>query len=47
MGQLTKEGSVHALPQTEWMSFSTIPSSSTYGIEEEQFSRASTEFGQL
>ncbi len=47
MGQPTKEGSLHALTQIEWMSFSTIPSYSTYGIDEEQLLRACTESGQL
>jgi len=47
MGQSTKEGSIHALTQTKWMSFFTIPSSSTYDIDEEQLSRARIEFDQL
>jgi hypothetical protein len=46
-GHSTKEGLIHALTQTKWMSFFTIPSSSTYGINEEQLSKARIEFGQL
>jgi hypothetical protein len=47
MGQPTKEISLHVLTQIEWMSFFTIPSSSTCGIDEEQFSRAHTESDQI